>query len=88
MAKVDTIVFDKTGTITQNKMEVAALYSGEKLYYKKDFKHSLENIQEVLTVLVHASQRHSIDPMEKAIGNEISRLTCYQERINHFWNTF
>ena len=39
-------------------MEVAALYQGEKLYYKKDFKHSLENIQEVLTVLVHASQRH------------------------------
>ena len=73
---------DKTGTITQNKMEVAALYSGEKLYYKKDFKHSLENIQEVLTVLVHASQRHSIDPMEKAIGNEISRLHLAKEELD------
>ena len=73
---------DKTGTITQNKMEVAALYSGEKLYYKKDFKHSLENIQEVLTVLVHASQRHSIDPMEKAIGNELSRLSLAKEDLD------
>ncbi len=58
---------DKTGTITQNKMEVTALYSGEKLYYKKDFKHSFRKYQEVLMVLVHASQHNSIDPMERAI---------------------
>ena len=73
---------DKTGTITQNKMEVAALYQENTLYYKKDFKHSLENIREILTVLVHASQRHSIDPMEKAIGSELDRLSLSKEDLD------
>ena len=50
-------------------MEVAALYQVKNSITRKIFKHSLENIQEVLMVfLVHASQRHSIDPMEKRLA--------------------
>ena len=56
-------------------MEVAALYSGEKLYYKKDLKHSLEKYSKAtLGFEVHASQRHSIDPMEKRLAMKSSRL--------------
>jgi Ca2+-transporting ATPase len=60
---------DKTGTITQNKMEVVALYSSNKVFHKSIFKENKEQLHDLITAGFRASQIDSIDPMEKAIGN-------------------
>jgi Ca2+-transporting ATPase len=62
---------DKTGTITQNKMEVAALYNGDELIYRADIKKNSTLIRDVVTTAQRASPQDSMDPMEKAI-----RATC------------
>jgi Ca2+-transporting ATPase len=60
---------DKTGTITQNKMEVVALFGNNKLFHKSEFIENKEQLQDLMTTAFRASQSDSIDPMEKAIGN-------------------
>jgi len=59
---------DKTGTITQNKMEIAILYDGNEIFQKDVFFESQEQITDLVTTAHRASQKNSIDPMEKAIG--------------------
>lgn len=61
---------DKTGTITQNKMEIAALHGGGKSYFREEFKVHPKQLDELIEVLNYASSSNSIDPMEKAIANE------------------
>ncbi len=59
---------DKTGTITQNKMEIASLFVKDTLYNKSTFQQDSNSIQDVLKTAFFASQKNTIDPMEKAIG--------------------
>jgi P-type Ca2+ transporter type 2C len=58
---------DKTGTITQNKMEVAILYDGNQIVSREGFERSDNSFSQLLRVGFRASQRNSIDPMEQAI---------------------
>jgi Ca2+-transporting ATPase len=58
---------DKTGTITQNKMEVVSLYNGNKIVDKSDYKNNKSVISELITVVTKATGDNPIDPMEKAI---------------------
>jgi len=64
---------DKTGTITQNKMEIAALYNGQTVFHKNEFRTQRDAVQELLRVLHGASAVNSIDPMEKAITREFEQ---------------
>ena len=59
---------DKTGTITQNKMEIASVYCDETIIYKNDFISKSESIQKILTEAHRASQKDSFDPMDTAIS--------------------
>jgi len=59
---------DKTGTITQNKMEIASLFCGNTIYDKSNFEKNGKVLKDLITISVLASQQNSIDPMEKAIG--------------------
>jgi len=58
---------DKTGTITQNKMEVVELYDGTEYIGTEHFDQKEKNISSIVTNAFFASQENSIDPMEKAI---------------------
>jgi Ca2+-transporting ATPase len=58
---------DKTGTITQNKMEIAAVYCGNELIYKDHFGENKNKISGLITTAYFASQNNPVDPMEKAI---------------------
>jgi Ca2+-transporting ATPase len=58
---------DKTGTITQNKMEVASIFCKNQIFEREDFPSQTENIKEFLTAAFLASYKDSIDPMEKSI---------------------
>ena len=73
---------DKTGTITQNKMEIAALYSNNKVHYKSDFKANTKNIEELVESLFYASQNDSIDPMEKAIISKHNNLNTNKQKLS------
>lgn len=66
---------DKTGTITQNKMEVVAIHIQDNLILKNSFKSNISQIENLIRAANFASQKNSIDPMEKAIGNVYSELT-------------
>lgn len=59
---------DKTGTITQNKMEIVALYNGNELFNSVDFTKNENKIVDLVLTAHRASQKASIDPMEKAIA--------------------
>ena len=58
---------DKTGTITLNRMEVAAVYTGEKIYYRQDFDARNQELPAIAHIAEMASQEGSADPMESAI---------------------
>ena len=57
---------DKTGTITQNKMEVGMVYNGNETFSKNTFLANQNQISKILNFAHLASQKNSIDPMEKA----------------------
>lgn len=58
---------DKTGTITQNIMEIAALYDGKILTEKDHSGQFNESTEALIRAARFASQIRSTDPMEKAI---------------------
>lgn len=67
---------DKTGTITQNKMEVTALYVKNQAYTKEEFLAYSDTLQELIETLALASDIDPIDPMERAIHRvHLSKIT-------------
>jgi P-type Ca2+ transporter type 2C len=58
---------DKTGTITQNKMKVAALYNGQEVAIRPTLQNNSSPFGNLLRIAFQASNYKSIDPMEKAI---------------------
>lgn len=73
---------DKTGTITQNKMEIAALYDGNEIFQKSVFHQKQSQITDLVTTAQHASQKDSIDPMEKAI-NITNNILALQNELDY-----
>lgn len=63
---------DKTGTITQNKMEVDSIYVDDMLLSKSMFIDHTHTLIRLIEMAFLASQKNTIDPMEKAIVN------CYE----------
>jgi Ca2+-transporting ATPase len=70
---------DKTGTITQNKMEIAALYDGNEIFPMKIFLEKQDEITDLIIAAHRASQKNSIDPMEKAIGKMYGAMDVKNE---------
>jgi len=58
---------DKTGTITQNKMEVVCVSIGNSIIQKVDFVSRRKEVSDLLQYGYFATTSNSIDPMEKAI---------------------
>lgn len=57
---------DKTGTITQNRMEVVSIYNLKSEFPKATFAKNKKGIEEIIEIAFLASKVNSIDPMEKA----------------------
>lgn len=76
---------DKTGTITQNKMEVSALCVQGNIIKKDAFNNLSQSALSIITTANNATPPDSIDPMEKAIINlhhqhlKISEQTLVRE---------
>ncbi len=58
---------DKTGTITQNKMQVVAIYDGSEVIKVSENFTSSKNAQEILLNAFNSCATHIVDPMENAI---------------------
>lgn len=56
---------DKTGTITQNKMDVAVLYDGKNIYQKHLFVETQLELFDLIVAAKLASQKNSIRPHGK-----------------------
>jgi Ca2+-transporting ATPase len=65
---------DKTGTITQNKMEIVSLYNGNQIFKKNDFSQNKNQLTDIVTSAYLASQKKSFDSMEKAIDNSFQKF--------------
>ncbi|MBK9637095.1 MAG: cation-translocating P-type ATPase [Bacteroidetes bacterium] len=63
---------DKTGTITQNRMEIGTVFCNNELLNKSFFPDNINLFQELIHTAHLASQQETMDPMEKAIGS------CYE----------
>ena len=59
---------DKTGTITQNRMEVTEVYDGKQYYPSGEFANVKGETAMLLRSAHHASGLKSVDPMEIAIS--------------------
>jgi Ca2+-transporting ATPase len=58
---------DKTGTITMNKMEVAALFREDRMFDRSDLADMSEDLLALVETAHLASSEMSVDPMENAI---------------------
>lgn len=77
-----TLCADKTGTITQNKMQIALLYDGNQITSNNRFSSEKNKITVLINSAYWASHKNSIDPMEKAIRETIEELAIATE-VNH-----
>ncbi|MBC2838572.1 cation-translocating P-type ATPase [Robiginitalea sp. SC105] len=69
---------DKTGTITQNTMEVAALFWRGTLLRKSGFREHNGQVNDLLETSLHACQPAPADPMEKAIHEAYEEILGYK----------
>lgn len=70
---------DKTGTITQNKMEVKVLYDGVDIHEVQGSIPDHQGINTLLAAARDASEPDTIDPMETAIHAVSKQLTALQK---------
>ena len=65
---------DKTGTLTQNKMQVKIVYDGNTIYEESNLIASVSAIRQLMLTARRASVNSSADAMEKAIFAKCSEL--------------
>lgn len=76
---------DKTGTLTQNKMTISALYNGNNLFRLANATYFPEEFHEIIEYGLLASQVKPFDPMEKAIEALSERFLRETEHIHTDW---
>lgn len=87
LGAASVLCVDKTGTLTQNRMAVAQLFSNDKLLACDATTHALpEELHEVLEYAILASHRDPFDPMEVAILEAGNSMLGHTEHLHSNWD--
>ena len=82
LGSANTICTDKTGTITENKMELKAIYVAATKQLLEKEQWQLPEAKALITTAMWASEPIPFDPMEKALHDVYASLTETDERVN------
>tara|TARA_R110002074_G_scaffold167299_3_gene328345 strand:- start:17260 stop:19767 length:2508 start_codon:yes stop_codon:yes gene_type:complete len=83
LGSATVICTDKTGTITQNKMALAKLFTLESGKVVNADNNLESNEKDLVTLAMWASEPIPFDPMEIALHNAYGKLTTIDERPNY-----
>ena len=81
LGSATVICTDKTGTITENKMTLAKVFSLETLRISNP-QDADDSEQELLKIAMWASEPIAFDPMEVALHQAYAKFTATDERTN------
>ncbi len=80
LGSATVICTDKTGTITENKMELAGVYVFKNDHLYKNSGEDKEAVSELITTAMWASEPLPFDPMEKALHEAYKKIVSEDER--------
>jgi len=80
LGSATVICTDKTGTITQNRMELADLYVFKNDHLYTNVYEDEENVLDLITTAMWASEPLPFDPMEKALHDAYKKIAPNDER--------
>jgi len=85
LGHITTLCTDKTGTLTENRMELEELYAGDKLLTIREVKKANHALFPFLTNALLASQPNPYDPMDLSIHKLAKKIgllpkTVYQDK--------
>lgn len=87
LGQTTALCVDKTGTLTENRMEVAALVVGEDMLDVAHLDKTLpETFHSLVEYAVLASERTPIDPMERAFHRLASAYLANTEHLHPAWS--
>jgi Ca2+-transporting ATPase len=85
LGSATVLCVDKTGTITQNRMTVSAIYAGGEFYSPDGVSPLPEKFHELVEFGILASQTDPFDPMEKAIRKLGETSLASTEHLHGDW---
>ncbi len=81
LGHITTLCTDKTGTLTENRMQLEEIYTGAKLIYTNKITNKDNGVKEVLKTALMASQPNPFDSMDISIHELSKKIGLIPENV-------